>query len=235
MEAALRDVPILMSAPMIGGTLREIDEPGTGKWQTRRLPNSLKGKGKITELGPSDTPGYDWHFRDKDLRWHDVSNARLLELVRWHVGDRLWIKESWAEVGSCDPGLIVTRADYPQCVPRHYENVPPADQVKWRVSIHMPRRFSRLTLTVTDVRVERLNDISEADALAEGVVWSQDAMGYVVPGVAHPNKDFPVLSRGTAREMYAALWDVINGSGAWLRNEWVVVVSFKPERRNIDA
>lgn len=106
---------------------------------------------------------------------------------------------------------------------------------KTRVSIHMPRRASRLTLTVTDVRVQRLQEISEVDAIAEGVIWSDRWKGFVVPGVEHPNKDFPVLSRPTAREMYGALWDAINGSGAWLGNPWIIGLTFTVEHRNIDA
>jgi hypothetical protein len=105
---------------------------------------------------------------------------------------------------------------------------------RFRQGMHMPRWASRLTLTVTDVRVERLQAISEADALAEGVVQHRDGY-FEVPGVRHPNKDFGALARVTAREMYAALWDVINGSGAWLADPWIVATTFEVALRNIDA
>ena len=81
--------------------------------------------------------------------------------------------------------------------------------------------------------MQRLQEISEEDALAEGVVQARDRM-FVVPGISHPNKDFGELARPTAREMYAALWDVINGSGAWLGNPWVVVTDFQVVQKNID-
>lgn len=235
----MADLPILFSAPMVRGLIREVEQPGTGKTQTRRLLTNLKGKGPISEFGRSDTAGYDWHFRDKEKRWHDVSTERLKELLRWHVGDRLYVREAWAEVGSMDPGLFITRADYPACVPRHYENVPPAEEVKWRPGIHMPRARSRLTLTVTDVRVQRLQECSRADALAEGVeMESADPPFYYVPGI-HPHSLTAVGIEEPggrhAERSYAKLWDHINGAGSWAANPWIVALTFTVERRNIDS
>jgi hypothetical protein len=83
-------------------------------------------------------------------------------------------------------------------------------EINWRPSIHMPRWASRITLLVTGVRVERLQDISEADALAEGV-----------PNSLHlPGGRF-------ARENFAHLWWTIHGDGAWEANPWVWAVEFK--------
>jgi hypothetical protein len=149
----------------------------------------------------------------------------------FEIGDRLWVREAWART-SVAP--IVSTIDNPIVVYRESDSRTDYGG-PWKPGIHMPRAASRLTLTVTDVRVQRLNECSEADALSEGVVWSDQWHGYVVPGVEHPNKDFPVLSRPTAREMYAALWDVINGSGAWLANPWVIATTSTVEQRNIDA
>ncbi len=100
-----------------------------------------------------------------------------------------------------------------------------------RASIHMPRRASRLTLEVTGVKVERLQDISEVDAIAEGVAQ-----------IAPPDKDggrhFGVVpglfDRPTAAKAYATLWDAINGPGAWDANPWVAAVTFCPHLLNID-
>ena len=91
---------------------------------------------------------------------------------------------------------------------------------RWTPSIHMPRWASRILLEVVSVRVERLHDCSEADALAEGVKGepcdhirlSCDEIGCCGP---------------TAKGMYAALWDQINGAGAWAANPWVWVIEFK--------
>lgn len=108
--------------------------------------------------------------------------------------------------------------------------------VYWNSAMFMPRRASRLTLVLTDVRVERLKEISEEDAWAEGCK----------PGVLddHGNP-FPAEEphpsgkgwRGwdCARDWYADLWDEINGTGAWDANPWVVAYSFRTINANVDA
>ena len=144
---------------------------------------------------------------------------------RVQPGDRLWVREVWKPVHSGDPSRGA-----------HYQADVDRDQMIWRTPIHMPRWASRLTLTVTATKIERLQDMSEADALAEGVQRHyRPEIGYWVPGIEHPNKDFPVLSRPTAREMFAALWDVVHGSGAWQAGPDVVALTFTVEQRNIDA
>lgn len=85
----------------------------------------------------------------------------------------------------------------------------------WRPSIHMPRWASRITLEVTSVRVERLQDISEADALAEGVNAHQDHHGR------------PTTSIYSPVQAYRDLWEQINGPGSWDANPWVWAVDFK--------
>lgn len=156
------------------------------------------------------------------------------DLLPYAVGDRLWVREGWTTRQGLDG--TAPRDISPRQSVGYLANTEEGPWLgKPRPSIRMPRWASRLTLTVTGVKVERLNDLTEADALAEGVAWDADKQWFHVPGVAHPNKDFPVLSRVTAREMFAALWDVIHGSGAWLASPWVVAVSFTVAQRNIDA
>ncbi|WP_226018465.1 hypothetical protein [Novosphingobium sp. FKTRR1] len=102
-----------------------------------------------------------------------------------------------------------------------------------RPSIHMPRWASRLTLTVTEVRVERLQDISEADAVAEGCVWdSADGFDvWYVPGAQMPRHG------ATAIECYSLLWNTLHTDpGArWEDNPWVVAISFDVRNGNIDT
>jgi hypothetical protein len=86
-------------------------------------------------------------------------------------------------------------------------------EIRWRPSIHMPRWASRITLRITDIRVERLQDITEDDARAEGV-------GYKNPGYLPGTK-------GNWIGSFAYLWNKINGPGAWEANPWVWVVSFE--------
>lgn len=160
------------------------------------------------------------------------------------VGDRLWVKETWRTHRSWDeakPSEILAcsrvwfEADRDNC-----------DQHgKVRVSIFMPRWASRLTLIVTEVRVERLNDCSEADAIAEGIEVGRhpitgDASGWKSyeiihngrhKGERHPHAVAPNKSPVTS---YAELWNSINGAGAWEANPWVVAVSFNVVRGNID-
>lgn len=115
-------------------------------------------------------------------------------------GDRLWVRETWAKpYVNCD---AVFRADYKG-----------AGILKWKPSIHMPRWASRITLDVVNVRVERVQDISEEDARAEGI---DD--GWLV------REQFP-----EARIAYRYLWDSINAKRGygWATNPWVWVIEFK--------
>lgn len=98
--------------------------------------------------------------------------------------------------------------------------------IPWRPSIHMPRWASRLTLEITKVRVERLQDISETDAIAEGPGFVGKVTGEVCESVASHR-----LGRGprwkNARDWYADLWEEINGPTAWQDNPWVWALSFR--------
>ena len=89
------------------------------------------------------------------------------------------------------------------------------DRSAWKPSIHMPRIASRLLLEITDVRVERLQDISEEQALAEGVMSCKQ-------GIDPDGNDY------SPQELFGGLWTMINGDGSWQSNPWVWVVEFKP-------
>ena len=127
-------------------------------------------------------------------------------------GDRLWVREAFCTDVRRAPDLpqIVYAADYASERPR----------IRWRPSIHMPRWASRITLEITSMRVERLNDINEADAIAEGVtaVSSGGVTLFTTTGVN---------CFQTAKDAYAALWESINGPGSWDANPWVWVVEFR--------
>lgn len=122
-------------------------------------------------------------------------------------GDRIWVRETWAEAGASAPDLKLYRANYPEHVPSIYENVPPAEEIRWTPSIHMPRTASRIMLEITDVRVERLRSMSQDDARAEGVIA---ASGPMEAGLA-----------------FRELWDSIYGEESWKANPWVWVIEFK--------
>jgi hypothetical protein len=255
----MADRPILFSAPMIQALL------AGRKTQTRRvlkLPTKTHSGGPIYErpdMGgwEATTHGGGGCFTigkhrervpapEQAAIWHRTTGTCMAMPIQ--IGDRLWVREAHAFVGSGDPALYVTRADYPECVSPQYENVPPASDIRWRPSIHMPRANSRLTLAVTDVRVQRLQEISEEDALAEGIetdVWDQALAVrnysksdgwfcmwggpdcYTDPSVYVPEDEI-------GRASYRTLWNSINGSGAWEANQWVAAYTFTVHRENID-
>lgn len=140
------------------------------------------------------------------------------------VGDRIWVRETWAEAGASAPDLKLYRANYPEHVPSIYENVPPAEEIRWTPSIHMPRTASRIQLEITDVRVERLNAISEEDAEAEGIDMealydSQDCYDCIA--------DHNMTGRPTVTGAFKYLWASIYGAESWNANPWVWVIEFK--------
>jgi hypothetical protein len=215
---AMTDRPILFSAGMVRALL------DGRKTQTRRVLTKLRRFGQILEFERSDTPGYDWHFRDRQMRWHDLRHAKLLSYLPFAVGDRLYVREAWRTAAHLDrfsPKLL------PVDTPVFFEADAGGDAIgatgKFRQGMHMPRWASRLTVTVTDVRVQRLQAISPEDAIREG----------------YPFDAPPAESRGTYIFWYRDLWDSLNDKPerpgcAWRDNPWVVAVSFTVERRNID-
>ncbi len=238
----MADRPLLFSAPMVRALL------AGRKTQTRR---TLAPQPEWLPEDENISAGWAWKGL---MAWPDVAAfaEAAADFAPYAVGDRLWVREEYYQRGHWwQDDADLTKGGKPKwkfapynhdilfdqenCFLRSRSRANPSEIFRYkRLGRFMPRRYSRLTLTVTDVSVERLQDISEADAIAEGV-FRDPAKGFWVPGVEHPNRDFPWLSRPTAREMYAALWDTINGSGAWLANPWVVAVTFTVEQRNIDA
>ena len=133
----------------------------------------------------------------------ELSNVHDFQIDRCpygQLGDRLWVRETWLRHSVNVPNDYLYRADHPDD-----GTIGPAHG-GWKPSIHMPRWASRITLEITDVRVERLQDISARDAWAEGITPSPDVDPY------HEYRD---------------LWESINGPGSWDANPWVWAVSFK--------
>lgn len=157
------------------------------------------------------------------LAWRTRKDGSTAATWAWHVraGDRLWVRENHAYVGGGDPGLLLCQADWRETAARHRcENAeqPP----KWTPSIHMPRRASRITLTVQATRSEPLQRITEQDAIAEG--WPRR------DGIEDPE-----VHADAARDWYMDLFESLHGVGIWRQNPEVVVLTFTVEQRNIDA
>lgn len=206
----MKEHPILFSAPMVRAILEG------RKTQTRRVVRAGYRSiydGKVT---PADHD--DDLFRDdlgRMCKW--VSSNHDFEFIRCpygQPGDRLWVRETWA-VNPYTPEVRYRATD-------ELFDTNEYGPLTWRPSIHMPRALSRILLEVTAVRVERLNDISEADAKAEGAIY-HDGRGTGHSGWRHDYKDV----HANARSSFARLWKEINGPGSWAANPWVWVVSFR--------
>lgn len=140
------------------------------------------------------------------------------------VGDRLWVRECWRfgfPVKSDDPSLNIKstqyRADYGS----------EADGIPWRPSTHMPRWASRITLEITGVRVERLNEISENDAMAEGAQKHNYGTCGTLTGYKLLGEVGHTTTTTLATDWFKNLWQSINGKGSWDANPWVWVLVFK--------
>lgn len=219
----MTDRPIIFSAPMVRAMLEG------RKTQTRRNL-SIKGHRGFFQFMQSDTKGYDWTFRRADHVWEDYSHSMLLSKLPYAIGDRLYVRESVVRQETDQGvGFQTYAADGSQAWPLtqwyHKRNAIP--------SIHMPRWASRLTLTVTDVRVQRLQDISEADAKAEGVgvPRTHDLDGGPIEGV---ESVFDGTFCADHRDAMQHAWQTLHGPGEWAANRWVVAVSFTVQRGNID-
>lgn len=206
----MADRPILFSAPMVRALL------DGRKTQTRRI---FKGA-EQNENGL-------WHIHNAGggvigVAEEDVGK-QAVDYLPIQVGDRLWVREEWS--GDFAWHSIKPSERHPSERLWFWADGNPADG-DWerpRPSIHMPRWASRLTLTVTDVRVERLQDISEDDAAAEGWPAPEDR---AKAGIAEIRDAYPI-------GWYAWLWDSINGPGAWEANPWVAAYTFTVIQKNI--
>jgi hypothetical protein len=211
----MTDKPILFSAPMVKALLA-----GT-KTQTRRLLNPQPD---------GDVIHYGWH-QDKGAFWTDQSFTS--HPLRIWAGDRLYVREAWRTWGQYDtfPPSALVAGTHVAFEATENPNLG-SNRGKFRQGMHMPRWASRLTLTVTDVRVQRLPDISEEDAVAEGIVPVQHREGGAVrySGVGAKFG----LAQHTAKAAYAHLWDSINGEDAWSENPWVAAYTFAVQMGNID-
>ena len=256
----MSDRPILFSAPMVRALLA-----GT-KTQTRRVikqqpPENVTSAGVISRSTEGQTD--EWTWLSGDPRDIDTWECEGNFATRFRPGDRLWVKETWA-VSSIftDVAEIRYRASAGDGYTEMVEQVP-VEKIanlhrwqptwpKYRSPLFMQRCLSRITLDVTDVRVERLQDISDADAIAEGLVWKEptdedrewaktggdsgepvDLEGvYTVPGARGVLKSD--VWGCPPQQAYRFLWNAVNGPCAWDANPWVVAISFTAHRRNID-
>ncbi len=197
----MTDRPIIFSAPMVRALLEG------RKTQTRRLLKKPATMDALAVFGPAflTLPGN-------------------VDLVGYAPGDRLYVREAHYLTDDGDEECVVYAedeaglAEHREAIRQMQADLRLSDEwakphLKLRPSIHMPRWASRLTLTVTEVRVQQLQEISAADVAAEGV----EVLHYIGP--ISPFRD---------------LWNSLHGPDAWDANPWVVAVSFTVRQGNID-
>lgn len=214
----MKERPILFSAPMVRALLNG------SKTQTRRIVKTPPSWDCIVY---ADWGNGWWPYRSDDGESPSYDNNEIpLNCPYGQPRDRLWVRETFCAVDdrefAADGGqLWVDYRATPNdsaIAPAGWHNEEPSNrQLKWTPCIHMPRWASRINLEITEVRVERLQEISEADAIAEGVTIEASHMSGYCAGEFLP----------PAIRAYRDLWENINGPGSWDANPWVWAVSFK--------
>ena len=238
----MKERPILFSAPMVNAILdgRKTMTRRVMKLQPSMRPDLFNGdvakemagsawKGQTLAVWPGES---EFDYCD----CHCPYGA---------PGDLLWVREAHATVNTAEGPALAYRSDSAIRTWREFSETFGADygvgpsmnydaypgeycmwwedllrgepDHRWKPSIHMPRWASRITLEVTDVRVERLQEISRKDAISEGCPFE------------HPTG---VAANTDPKRWYSKLWDEINGTGSWASSPWVWVVEFKQGKAN---
>jgi len=210
----MKERPILFSAPMVRALL------GGTKTQTRRIVKTEVALGREALFAPR---GSNKHAPTFLLP--DAADLAVGYCPYGRPGDLLWVRETFSPVPMVwTEGGVDHRSDFAYLATGDIIGCH-----KWRPSVHMPRSASRITLEITGVRVERLQDISEADALAEGVFKKIGSS---------PGGEMDIVETATgstlyyaaptqAREEFRHLWGQINGHDSWTENPWVWIVEFR--------
>jgi hypothetical protein len=221
-----KERPILFSAPMVRAIL------AGRKTQTRRMVKPSPGRQaawltmEVLHSAASAVIGFVNGVLGTQLEHPKGGPLTWIKCTHGKPGDRLWVRETHYVAGRAQGNeayellinyraggegkwVPVSKSEYYSCYDKGDGDKP---------SIHMKRAYSRLLLEILSVRVERLNEISEADAIAEGV-----------ERVAEAWRDYRYddLSQSTAKASFNTLWQSINGFDNWAANPWVWCIEFK--------
>ncbi|WP_329805443.1 hypothetical protein [Flavobacterium facile] len=208
--------PILFNTEMVQAILQG------RKTQTRRT----KGL-NIINIDPSD-----WKIEQLKSLWakSDINGFKKLKKP-YEVGDVLWVRENFYSIESenhwsvSQMVMCESKIFYAADIQNH-ETIRPLHRGKSRPSIHMPKTFARIFLQIKDVRIEKLNDISDKDSIAEGIN-TENCEGkecyYFYP--SNDLRDDSYLD--SPKTSFYSLWNSINGEKAWALNPWVWVVEFE--------
>jgi hypothetical protein len=222
----MKYTPIIFSTPMVQAILNG------SKTQTRRIADNFKPVPGHEERykkdplegfnGPyytsfnCETGSVDVFFDDSEVPYYSL-------VPKVMPGSRLWVRETWQPM---EDGFVnakgqpfVYKADW-----REGGGNLMTYGGKWKPSIHMHRAACRIELKVTDIRLERLQHISEGNAQCEGV---KEKRGYFLDYIAekHHTTQF-IYNKTTAISSFKTLWEIINGHDGWHKNPWVWVIEF---------
>ena len=227
----MKERPILFTAPMVRALL-----DGT-KTQTRRVM-----KPQPARIGTTTILEYRGGLYQPEKL---PANSNLFNHCPYgRPGDCIWVRETHAQAFEVDipagrpvgpigtagsparpdwKSRYVYRADG-EMPPVQWHHVGDRQPVRWTANIHMPRSASRILLEIVSVRVERLNNCSAADAIAEGVAPDQVRQ---ISVFGANGAERAAIYRQAAIRPYERLWESINGVGSWAANPWVWVIEFK--------
>ena len=190
----MKEHPILFSTPMVQAILEG------RKTQTRRV---IKAKGLSLNPLSHDYATSGKYVNGSAIFIGDRGISNPVKCPYGQVGDKLWVRETWHPFKNSD----TYKKSKDKCL---YKVDGQLTLLKWKPSIFMPRWASRITLEITDIRVQRLWEITDEDAKAEGIGATE-----------------PLVFNDSYKDSYAWLWDKINKKHVWILNEFVWVISFK--------
>jgi predicted RNA-binding Zn-ribbon protein involved in translation (DUF1610 family) len=213
--SAVKEHPMLFSGPMVRAILEG------RKTQMRRVIQ----KQPHWEESPECYDDGVWRGRYRIQEWSGDPDDEPTTSVDWcevrcpygKPGDTLWVREAW---GMCKYGHLY-RADF--------EKGEDESDIAWHPSIHMPRRLCRQTLCITDVRVQRVQEITEADAEAEGIRFCASCGGTGAIEDNGTDIPCPICHEEPYRFSFCYTWDSINAKRghSWKSNPWVWVLTFE--------
>jgi hypothetical protein len=226
MKNAIVERPILFSGPMVRAILegrktqtRRIVKPQPPSFIDNLHGNELRKRAPY-EIQDADGNNCGWGFQDEENNYKFPYGT---------IGERLWVRETWQHTGpelSDEPGYVY-RADDPD-----WKSL---QGWVWKPSIFMPREACRIVLEIENIRVERLQEITNADCLAEGIqplgperVTERTSSGFEeLPVPIHIQAGKFDNRYSTVRGLFAGIWQQIHGVESWIANPWVWVIQFR--------
>lgn len=245
----IKEIPMLFSTPMV---IAAYNEKKTETRRTRGLEyiNEVPDDWKFSniEVDPREEFGDPDHEEPamKTLKglyavFYDDERAQFVKCPYGKPGDLIWIRETFHKVS---PSFKNTYTGQPYAYKADFEplpnkDIPKEDRFRWKPSIHMPKIAARIWLEIIDIKIERLNDISEESAVSEGVenvIATKEVFGCRAHGkrlfrnyerADNSLKNYPNNGFDSAKVSFETLWESINGIESRILNPWVWVIKFK--------